>query len=91
MVAAAVTELEMFLSKMLSLNIKTINFQIKRMGVTFIAEKHGLRVIGPDKLKATDIKTMPHPGFFPHNCIASTITIAQCCGLKYEHSEGNGI
>jgi len=26
-------------------------------------EKDGLRVIGPDSMKAADIKTMPHPGF----------------------------
>ncbi len=33
------------------------------MGVRFIEEPNGLRVIGPKKLKATDIKTLPHPGF----------------------------
>src|SRR5699024_9773786 len=26
-------------------------------------EKNGIRVIGPKKLKSTDIKTLPHPGF----------------------------
>lgn len=33
------------------------------MGVVIIEEDQGLRVIGPEKLKAVDIKTMPHPGF----------------------------
>lgn len=33
------------------------------MGVEFIEEAEGVRVIAPDKLKAVDIKTMPYPGF----------------------------
>ena len=33
------------------------------MGVKITEENDGLRVIGPKALKATDIKTMPHPGF----------------------------
>ena len=33
------------------------------MGVTIIEEEDGVRVIGPEELKAVDIKTMPHPGF----------------------------
>ena len=33
------------------------------MGVTIMEEEEGFRVIGPDRLKAVDIKTMPHPGF----------------------------
>lgn len=36
---------------------------MEEMGVTIIDEKEGLRVIGPEKLKSVDIKTMPHPGF----------------------------
>lgn len=37
--------------------------KMEEMGVTFIEEAEGIRVLGPDKLKAVDIKTMPHPGF----------------------------
>jgi UDP-N-acetylglucosamine 1-carboxyvinyltransferase len=36
---------------------------MEEMGVTIIEEEDGVRVIGPEKLKAADIKTMPHPGF----------------------------
>src|SRR6476620_3515122 len=36
---------------------------MQEMGVEIIEEETGLRVIGPEKLKAVDIKTMPHPGF----------------------------
>ncbi len=33
------------------------------MGVIIKEEANGIRVIGPDKLTATDVKTLPHPGF----------------------------
>src|SRR5690625_4487893 len=33
------------------------------MNVTVVEEAEGIRVIGPDQLKATDIKTLPYPGF----------------------------
>lgn len=33
------------------------------MNVSITEEENGMRVIGPEKLKATDVKTMPHPGF----------------------------
>ncbi len=36
---------------------------MEEKGVTIIEEHQGLRFIGPDELKAVDIKTMPHPGF----------------------------
>lgn len=32
-------------------------------GITFEKEESGMRVKGPEKLKACDIKTMPYPGF----------------------------
>lgn len=75
MVAAAVTNGNVFIEDAVSEHNKPLISKLKEMGVTFIAEKHGLRVIGPDKLKATDIKTMPHPGF-PTDMQAQ-ITIAQ--------------
>ena len=33
------------------------------MGVRFIEEENGIRVIGPETLKPTDVKTLPHSGF----------------------------
>src|SRR5690606_37385026 len=44
-------------------HLSSLVAKIEEMGVTIIEESEGLRVIGPDKLKAVDIKTMPHPGF----------------------------
>jgi len=36
---------------------------MEEMGVVVEEEHDGIRVIGPENLKAVDIKTMPHPGF----------------------------
>lgn len=44
-------------------HLRSITAKMEEMGVKIIEENEGVRVIGPDKLKAVDIKTMPHPGF----------------------------
>lgn len=42
---------------------KPLISKLKEMNVSITEEENGMRVIGPEKLKATDVKTMPHPGF----------------------------
>lgn len=37
--------------------------KLREMGVTIHEDVNGVRVIGTGSLKATDIKTLPHPGF----------------------------
>lgn len=37
--------------------------KLKEAGLVFEHVSDGIRVIGPSRLKATDIKTMPYPGF----------------------------
>lgn len=75
MVAAAVTKGDIFIEDAVSEHNKPLISKLTEMGVQFIEEKNGLRVVGPEKLKATDVKTMPHPGF-PTDMQAQ-ITIAQ--------------
>ena len=75
MVAAAATKGNIFIEDAVSEHNKPLISKLTEMGVQFIEEKNGLRVIGPEKLKATDDKTMPHPGF-PTDMQAQ-ITIAQ--------------
>lgn len=75
MVAAATTKGNIFIEDAVSEHNKPLISKLTEMGVQFIEEKNGLRVIGPEKLKATDVKTMPHPGF-PTDMQAQ-ITIAQ--------------
>lgn len=63
MVAAAITGGNILIENAVPEHLSPITAKMKEMGVTIIEENGGLRVIGPEKLKAVDVKTMPHPGF----------------------------
>ncbi len=75
MIAAAVTQGNIYFEDAVAEHNKPLISKLKEMGVLFDDEANGLRVIGPKKLKATDVKTMPHPGF-PTDMQAQ-MTIAQ--------------
>ncbi|WP_026583642.1 UDP-N-acetylglucosamine 1-carboxyvinyltransferase [Bacillus sp. J33] len=63
MVAAAITGGDVLVKGAVPEHSTSLIAKMEEMGVTFIEEAEGIRVLGPDKLKAVDIKTMPHPGF----------------------------
>jgi UDP-N-acetylglucosamine 1-carboxyvinyltransferase len=63
MVAAAITGGNVLVKNAVPEHISSLIAKMEEMGVTIIEENDGVRVIGPEKLKAADIKTMPHPGF----------------------------
>lgn len=75
MVAAAVTNGNILIEDAISEHNKPLISKLKEMGVRIEEEANGLRIIGPEQLKATDVKTMPHPGF-PTDMQAQ-MTIAQ--------------
>lgn len=63
MIAAAITKGNVLVEDAVPEHISSLIAKLKEMGVQIIEEANGLRVIGPDKLKPVDVKTMPHPGF----------------------------
>ncbi|MGP4077148.1 UDP-N-acetylglucosamine 1-carboxyvinyltransferase [Halobacillus sp. K22] len=63
MVAAAITGGNVLVKGAMREHLRSVISKMEEMGVIIKEEDDGLRVIGPDQLKATDIKTMPHPGF----------------------------
>jgi len=63
MVAAAMTQGDVLVKGAIPEHLSAVIAKLEEMGVTIIEEETGLRVIGPKRLKAIDIKTMPHPGF----------------------------
>jgi len=63
MVAAAITGGDVLIENAVPEHLRSITAKMEEMGVKIVEENEGIRVIGPDKLKAVDIKTMPHPGF----------------------------
>lgn len=63
MVAAAITGGNVLVRGAVPEHLSSLIAKMEEMGVKFIEEQDGLRVIGPENLKPIDIKTMPHPGF----------------------------
>ncbi|MDQ0974518.1 UDP-N-acetylglucosamine 1-carboxyvinyltransferase [Neobacillus niacini] len=63
MVASAITGGNVLVQGAVPEHLSSLIAKMEEMGVTIIEEGEGVRVIGPEKLKAVDIKTMPHPGF----------------------------
>jgi UDP-N-acetylglucosamine 1-carboxyvinyltransferase len=63
MVAAAITSGDVLVKGAVPEHLSSLIAKMEEMGVQISEEEDGVRVVGPDKLKAVDIKTMPHPGF----------------------------
>jgi len=63
MVAAAITGGNILIENAVSEHLRSVISKLEEMDVLIKEEKNGLRVIGPKKIKPTDIKTLPHPGF----------------------------
>lgn len=63
MIAAAITGGNVFVEGAVPEHSSALIAKMEEMGVRFEEEKDGIRVIGPNKLKAADLKTMPYPGF----------------------------
>lgn len=63
MVAAAVTKGNVLIKNVVSEHLRPLIAKLREMGVEIIEEGEDIRVIGPEHLSATDIKTLPHPGF----------------------------
>ncbi|MCM3398862.1 MULTISPECIES: UDP-N-acetylglucosamine 1-carboxyvinyltransferase [Oceanobacillus] len=63
MVAAAITGGNVLIENAESEHLRSVISKLEEMNVKVMEEDEGIRVIGSDDLKATDIKTLPHPGF----------------------------
>ncbi|MFL6559602.1 MAG: UDP-N-acetylglucosamine 1-carboxyvinyltransferase [Bacillus sp. (in: firmicutes)] len=63
MVAAAITGGNVLVKGAVPEHLSSLIAKMVEMGITIHEEEDGVRVIGTDKMKAVDIKTMPHPGF----------------------------
>ena len=63
MVAAAVTRGDIYVRNVINDHLRPVIAKLIEVGCRVSEEGDFVRVIGPDIIKATDIKTMPHPGF----------------------------
>lgn len=63
MVAAAMTQGDVLIEDAIAEHNRPLLSKLSEMGTKVIETEKGIRIIGPKELKATTIKTMPHPGF----------------------------
>ncbi len=63
MVAAALTKGNVLIEDAISEHNKPLISKLEEMGVKVSEEDGGIRVIGPERLLPTSVKTLPHPGF----------------------------
>lgn len=63
MVASAITGGNVLVKNAVAEHLSSLISKLKEMDVIITEETDGIRVIGPEKLKAADVKTLPHPGF----------------------------
>lgn len=63
MVAAALTQGNVLIKDGIVEHNKPLISKLQEMGVRVTEEPGGIRVIGPEKLRPTDVKTLPYPGF----------------------------
>jgi UDP-N-acetylglucosamine 1-carboxyvinyltransferase len=63
MIAAAITGGDVLIEKADPLLLKPLIVKLEGAGVRIGLEKNLIKVIGPDRVKAMDIKTLPFPGF----------------------------
>lgn len=75
MVASAITQGDVTITNGIVEHNMPLIAKLKEMGAEIEETDQGLRVIGPEKLEATNIKTLPHPGF-PTD-LQALISIAQ--------------
>ncbi|GEN89567.1 UDP-N-acetylglucosamine 1-carboxyvinyltransferase [Oceanobacillus sp. FSL W8-0428] len=63
MVAAAITNGNILIENAVREHLSSVVSKLEEMNVQVLDEDGGLRVIGSDAIRSTDIKTLPHPGF----------------------------
>ena len=63
MIAAAITGGDVLIEKADPLLLKPLIVKLEEAGVRIELEKNLIKVIGPGRVKAVDIKTLPFPGF----------------------------
>ncbi|HJV45987.1 MAG TPA: UDP-N-acetylglucosamine 1-carboxyvinyltransferase [Bacillota bacterium] len=63
MVAAAITRGDVYVEGAISDHLRPLIAKLREMGVIIKEEENGVHVNATGKLKAVDVKTLPHPGF----------------------------
>lgn len=63
MVAAAITGGDVYIENAIADHLAPVISKLQEMGVAIEEGENGVRVVADRRLKAVDVKTLPHPGF----------------------------
>jgi len=63
MIAAAITGGDLLVKNVIVDHVKPLLAKLEECGVQIREEDSNLRIIGPEVIRAADIKTLPYPGF----------------------------
>jgi UDP-N-acetylglucosamine 1-carboxyvinyltransferase len=63
MVAAAMTKGDVTVEQVIPEHLEAVAAKLREMGAILTEGEDWIRVIGPAQLRATDLKTLPYPGF----------------------------
>jgi len=63
MTAAAITRGDIYIENVIHEHIQPAIAKLRETGAEIILNSAGIRIIGSKKIRSTDIKTMPYPGF----------------------------
>lgn len=78
MVAGAITKGDVVVENVISSHIKPVIAKLREVGCEVYENGDKIRVIGTENLKATDIKTLPYPGF-PTDMQAQFMALMSIC------------
>ena len=78
MVAAAITKGDILVENVITSHIKPVIAKLREVGCEVYENGDKVRVIGTENLKATDIKTLPYPGF-PTDMQAQFMALMSVC------------
>lgn len=74
MVAAAISRGDVWLDNVVPEHIQPLIAKLREIGMEITAWNSGIRIMGSDSLRPTDLKTMPYPGF-PTDMQAQMMTL----------------
>lgn len=63
MVASAISKGDILVENVITDHLKPVVAKLLETGAKIKEEENGIRVIGPEKIKPVDIKTLPYPGY----------------------------
>ena len=69
---------DVIVDNVITSHIKPVIAKLREVGVEVIENADSVRVIGTDKLKAIDVKTLPYPGF-PTDMAAQFMALLTIC------------